>query len=91
MLVKALIFLLAVFVVYRLFMNDRNKKKKDGQQEKEKLIATGEMVKDPICGTYIDRESSVTVRNGDAVIHFCSYDCRNKYINQLEEKGELEK
>ena len=54
-------------------------------------MASGEMVKDPVCGAYVEKDSSLTVRNGEVVHHFCSYECREKYLKQLEEQGKLER
>lgn len=90
MLVKVLIFALVGYALYRLFMNDRNKKQEDAKQEKENLVANGDMVKDPVCGTYIEADSGITVRNGEKVTHFCSYECRDKYIKKLQEQGKID-
>lgn len=90
MIVKVLVFALVAYALYRLLMNDRKKKEDDASREKEHLVATGEMVKDPVCGTYVEAEGGITVRNGEKVLHFCSYECREKYIRQLREQGEIE-
>ena len=45
------------------------------------------MVKDPQCGTYVSKDSEITVRDGETVYHFCSYDCRDKFLNALREGG----
>lgn len=47
------------------------------------------MVQDPVCGTYVDKNSSITVRNGDQTLHFCSYECRQKYIDKFNEQQKL--
>jgi YHS domain-containing protein len=91
MLLKFVIFALVAYALYRMFMNDRNKKTEDSREEKEKRVATGDMSKDPICGAYVENSGSISVRNGDQLVHFCSYDCREKYLKQLEEKDKLEK
>ena len=80
---KWLILVLAAYVLYRMFMNDRKKKSEEGQKEKENLVATGEMVKDPECGAYIDADSTITVRDGDHVHRFCSYDCRDAFLKRM--------
>ena len=90
MIVKVLIFVLVAYALYRLFMNDRKKKADDSSREKEHLVATGEMVKDPVCGAYVEAEGGITVRNGEKVIHFCSYECREKYIKRLQEQGKID-
>ena len=90
MMVKVLVFALVAYALYRLLMNDRKKKEDDASREKEHLVATGEMVRDPVCGAYVETGGGITVRNGEKVLHFCSYECREKYIRQLREQGEIE-
>ncbi len=87
---KIILFALVAYALYRLFMNDRNKKSDSAKQTRDHLIATGEMVKDPVCGAYVEVGSGVTVRDGDTVTHFCSYECRDKYIKQLQEQGKID-
>ena len=77
---KWLLLVLAIYVLYRLFMNDRKKKSRDSVKEKEQMVATGELVKDPVCGAYISPDSSVSVRDGETVHRFCSYECRDKFL-----------
>lgn len=80
---KWLILVVIGYALYRMFINDRLKKTEDKNQEKERLVATGELVKDPECGAYIDADSSITVRDGDNVHRFCSYDCRDKFLSRV--------
>lgn len=90
---KLLILVLAGYIVYRMFMNDRKKQSENSEKEKDQLIASGEMVKDPVCGAYIDADSAITVRDGDTVHRFCSYECRDQFlkrIGKLPEKTSVE-
>lgn len=89
MMVKLIIIALAGYVIYRLFMNDKRKKVEDDVEEKESMVASGEMVKDPVCGAYVEKDSGPTVRNGEKVYHFCSYDCRDKYVKQIQEQQKI--
>lgn len=84
---KFLILALAAYVLYRLFMNDARKKKQDTKQNKEDLVATGEMVKDPICGAYVASDGGISVRDGEKVHRFCSYECRDTFLKQLQNSG----
>ena len=88
---KWLILILAVYALYRLFANDVLKKKKENKEENaaemERKIAAGEMIKDPECGTYVSAEGNISVRDGEIVHHFCSYECRDKFLQRLEEGG----
>jgi hypothetical protein len=38
----------------------------------------GELVRDPVCGTYIPRESAIAVRIGGETRSYCSVTCRDK-------------
>ena len=88
---KWLLIGLACFALYRLFMNDRKKKVETDKQAEEKKVASGELVKDPECGAYVDPKTSISVRNGDTVLHFCCYDCRENYLKKLKPLDEGEK
>ncbi|MFB3827048.1 MAG: hypothetical protein ACE15B_09770 [Bryobacteraceae bacterium] len=41
--------------------------------------AGGELMKDPVCGTYVAAGSSVTCKVDGKTLHFCSISCRDKY------------
>ena len=84
---KWIIIALAIFVLYKLITNEKGKKEKNETKAKERKIAAGKMVKDPICGTYVDVDSSISVRDGGATHRFCSYECRQAYLDKLEASG----
>ena len=90
--IRWIVLALAIYLLYRLFANDFLKKRKKDEQEAssnmKKKIEAGEMVKDPECGAYVPVEDSVTVRDGEKVYHFCSYDCRTKYLKRIAEGGD---
>ncbi|MDL2306471.1 transcriptional regulator [Desulfovibrio sp. OttesenSCG-928-C06] len=82
---------LAIFVAYKLFFNDLKRKKQGDKEASAKEQArkkeSGELIKDPVCGSYVSIDDSVTVKDGDKIYHFCSYECRDKYLKQLEQGG----
>jgi YHS domain-containing protein len=39
----------------------------------------GELKKDPVCGTFVSVDASVTKRVHGELVHFCSPACRDKY------------
>ena len=43
--------------------------------------ASGQMVKDPVCGMYMDPRLAIKLEQRNEVVHFCSEECKNKYIN----------
>ena len=77
----------AGYFLYGLVTNEARKKSKDDKMQKEEMVATGEMVRDPICGAYIDANGGVTVRDGDKAYRVCSYECRDNFLKQLESGG----
>ena len=50
-----------------------------GQRPSEPA-SMGEMKKDPQCGTYVSTELSLKTRNGGEVLHFCSQECQDAYL-----------
>ena len=42
----------------------------------------GELVKDPVCGTYIPRDSAIAVRVAGETRYYCSTTCRDKDAGQ---------
>jgi len=84
---KWLLVAAALFILYKLFMGDRGRDEKKEAKVQERKIAAGEMVKDPVCGTYVEVDSSIKVRDGQDVHHFCSYDCRQKFLEQMQASG----
>src|SRR5580700_4203019 len=44
---------------------------------------TGELKKDPVCGTYIAAATSITEKVGGQTFHFCSPECRDKYVASM--------
>ena len=84
MLLKLIIVGVAIFVVYKLFMGDKQKKQMKEAKSTKERVAAGEMVKDPICGTYVEKDGAIRVREGETVHVFCSYECRDKFLKQIE-------
>ena len=79
---KWILILAVLYMLYRMIESERRKKAEKNKQDTQRLVATGELVKDPICGTYVERESSIRAREGDVVHYFCSYDCRDAFLKQ---------
>lgn len=82
--IRWLLIILAGFFLFKLFTGDKKVKEAKGKKQEEKLVASGEMVKDPVCGAFVERDSPIRIRSGETVYSFCSYECRDKYLKQLE-------
>lgn len=81
---KFIVIGVALFLVYKLFMGDKKKKEMSKAKETKQKVAAGEMVKDPICGTYVEHDGMIRVKEGEKVHVFCSYECRDKFLKQIE-------
>jgi YHS domain-containing protein len=81
---KLLLLVGGIFVLFKLFTGDKKVKQAKGKKEEERLVASGEMVKDPICGAFVEKDGPIRVRSGETVHSFCSYQCRDKFLKQLE-------
>jgi len=80
---KFLVFAVACFLLYKLVTNDKKKKVQVKNTQEEKLAQEGVLVKDPICGTYVSKDSDIRIKEGEEVRCFCSYECRDKYLKMI--------
>lgn len=81
---KILLTIAAIYILFKLITNDRKKKKEMAKDSPKNPEVSDEMVKDPICGAYVAKNSDIRVKIGNKVECFCSYDCRDKFLKQLE-------
>lgn len=84
---KLLIFIAAGFILYKLVMGDQKKKTLNKDKRTQDLIDSGEMVKDPVCGTYVSTDTDIRVKDEDQVHYFCSYECRDRFLQNKEENS----
>lgn len=80
--IKFLVFAAACFLLYKLITNDRKKKVEIKTTHNEDL-AKEVLVKDPVCGTYVSKDSDIRIKEGEEVRCFCSYECRDKYLKMI--------
>ena len=38
------------------------------------------LVRDPVCGMHMAETIAIPLRNGNELLHFCSVECRDKYV-----------
>ncbi len=77
---KFLLFAAACYLLYKLVINDRKKKAEVKAHHNEEMAKEGVLVKDPVCGTYVSKDSDIRIKEGNEVRCFCSYECRDKYL-----------
>src|SRR5579863_7374806 len=54
-----------------------------GSNQVNQVPLTGELKKDPVCGTYIAAATSIKEKVGGQTFHFCSPECRDKYVASM--------
>jgi YHS domain-containing protein len=42
------------------------------------------LVRDPICGMHMAETIAIPLRNGNELLHFCSLQCRDKYVKETQ-------
>jgi YHS domain-containing protein len=81
MLFRFLLIFLVVLILYRavrrLFLPWR-KRDELGERERD-VIHKGEMVRDPVCGTFVPRQGSISLMEGGREYFFCSPRCRDQF------------
>lgn len=67
------------FLFVRIYRGLKPPKKPAGASRPQ---VGGVMVKDEICGTYVPRDEALTEFRGGAEHHFCSDECRRKFLKR---------
>jgi YHS domain-containing protein len=44
-----------------------------------RMPASGDLKKDPVCGTYVSAVASVQQKVGREMVYFCSEDCKERF------------
>jgi YHS domain-containing protein len=81
---------IAIGIIYVLLKGDKKKKSERREKDEARLKASGDLVKDPICGSFVDKDGHIRVRQGEEVHHFCSYECRDKFLKRIESAKPVE-
>ena len=82
--VRILLLTLVVWVIRYVLMSiqgfGKNNSKKSPVEE------TNVMVKDPVCGMYMDPRLAVRLDRSDKQLYFCSEKCKSKYLSDPANK-----
>ena len=84
-----LLLLLVLLIIVARMLSRIVRAFRDGMQQgvpgSPRVPAQGvQMVRDPVCGTFVLPERAVTLLHGRTRLHFCSDACRDKYRAQRE-------
>jgi YHS domain-containing protein len=75
LLVFALFLFLTVLRGLRIFLTAFLRRPVQGEAARRGAPQEGEMVRDPICGTWVDRRLALSARRGGEIVPVCSEKC----------------
>ena len=82
--IRMLIWLLVIYIGYRIISQLFNKKKPDAVKQSNTPDAAT-TYKDPVCGMYVSEDDAVIGKLDGQRHHFCSMACLDKYREQLDQ------
>lgn len=56
----------------------------EGNQSVPEAPTSKKLVRDPICGMHVAEELAVSVRTENELVHFCSAECRDRYLRETQ-------
>jgi YHS domain-containing protein len=81
-----LLFLLAAYL-FRRFFAGQKKSPKATEADGNAKNSASRMVKDPMCGMYMDARLAIRLDNRREAVFFCSEECKKKYMNKSANEG----
>jgi YHS domain-containing protein len=79
-LLRLLILILGLWLLRRILGKIFNPAGQQGSG-KNTPAAPNNMVKDPICGMYMDSRLAVRLEDRKELVYFCSEECKGKYLD----------
>lgn len=82
---KILVFAFIIWMVRRFLALFLGSGKRPDRRNASK-DAENYMVKDPVCGMYMDSRLAVRLEKGKEPTYFCSEECKNKFLDKSSEE-----
>jgi len=71
-----------ISLLRKLFSSSRNESQQNDTGQPIAELPNKRLVRDPVCGTHVAEELAISARTGNEVIHFCSAECRDRYLRE---------
>ena len=78
-LIRLLLIILAIWLVRWFLKSLTGSRQQSGARPKDSR-PEGNMVKDPICGMYMDSRLAVKHETKNGIFYFCSEECKSKFL-----------
>jgi uncharacterized protein len=76
-----------VAVLFWWFSISRKKSPKATEAGANPGNGASRMVKDPMCGMYMDARLAIRMDSRKEAVYFCSEECKKKYMNKSSNEG----
>jgi uncharacterized protein len=86
LLLRLIFFIIAVYLIRRFFAGLFGNRKRP-ETANDSAMQSTQMVKDPVCGMYMDSRLAVRLDNRSETLYFCSEKCKAKYLNVSSDAG----
>jgi YHS domain-containing protein len=78
-----------IWLLKRLFNSQvqtqaKHRQTAEGEVRNSAQLSGRRLVRDPQCGMHVAEELALPVRMGNELIHFCSMECRDRYLQQTQ-------
>jgi len=83
-LIRLFLLIFILWLLWRLFAKLLTAARPNGAGENA-AAGPNNMVKDPICGMYMDSRLAIRMEKRKEILYFCSEECKNKYLGNPAE------
>jgi YHS domain-containing protein len=77
---RFLVFILLIYIVYRLF------RKKEPRRRTGNSSSPRELVQDPQCQIYFPKDKALSLKSNGETLYFCSEECRKAFKSGKKKK-----
>jgi hypothetical protein len=86
---RYLFWVLIVSWIFRLLSRVVNNMAMKGPEAHPDVVVPNDsigrkLVRDPVCGMHMAETIAIPLRNGNELLHFCSMECRDKYVKGIQ-------
>jgi YHS domain-containing protein len=86
LLFRFLFFILILWLMRRVLGSLLGLRKRT-ESGKNAAMPTNSMVKDPVCGMYIDSRLAIRIESRKEEFYFCSEECKSRYLEKSAARG----
>ncbi len=87
---RYILYIIVGYLIYKVIRlgfkeNKKFESKSNGKYANSGKVNGGEMVKDPMCNTYIPKKNAIKDTIKGEIYYFCSKECRDQFIKKTKD------